>query len=59
MPREHEKRISPLTTCFWALKYGGMGQGQNNTNHVIKYFPLKTTGIGRGGGRGKGGGGMA
>ena len=28
---------------------GGGGQRQkNNTNHVIKYFPWKTTGIGRG-----------
>ena len=25
--------------------------GENNTNHVIKYFPWKTTGIGRGSGQ--------
>ena len=32
-------------------RVGGGDSGGNNTNHVIKYFPRKTTGIGRGWGR--------
>ena len=54
-----KERRFQLTTSAW----GEGTEGRNNTNHVIKYFPRKTTGIGRGGGRGggkgKGGGGMA
>ena len=29
-------------------RVGGGDSGGNNTNHVIKYFPRKTAGIGRG-----------
>ena len=36
-----------LTTSVW----GEGTVGENNTNHVIKYFPQKTTGIGRGSGQ--------
>ena len=32
-------------------RVGGGDSGGNNTNHVIKYFPRKTTGIGRGVGK--------
>ena len=39
-----KERRFQLTTSAW----GEGTEGQNYTNHVIKYFPRKTTGIGRG-----------
>ena len=34
-------------------RVGGGERRKNNTNHVIKYFPRKTMGIGGGGGEAK------
>ena len=53
MKQKCKEKIFQLTTSAW----GEGTVGRNNTNHVIKYFPRKTTGIGRGRGRGRWGGG--
>ena len=51
-----ETKVQGKTISTNNQRVGGGDSGGNNTNHVIKYFPRKTAGIGRGRGRGEVGG---